>query len=172
MEAWNCKRERSGWGDNGIQSSHVPFIQDNGYIEWSRYHCTSEYKYRKNCEFCPKLHKDPQRMNISSYPRTFSLWRRGGLNILGKDPFVSFFMLKKPYLKVQDLQHNFLDWKWPLSGLFQKIIRFGILGTLHLGLTGWKGFLKTDKFHWLCFYSAILRWTYCLYGKYPAVWNS
>ena len=34
------------------------------------------------------------------------------------------FMLKKPCLKVQKLQHNFLDWKWPPSPL-DIFIRFG-----------------------------------------------
>ena len=37
-------------------------------------------------------------------------------------------MLKKPCLKVQNLQYKFLDWKWPppLLELFRKNIRFGI----------------------------------------------
>ena len=39
----NWRGERWGCGDNGMQSSHLPFIQDNGYIECrSRCHCKSE----------------------------------------------------------------------------------------------------------------------------------
>ena len=43
--------------------------------------------------------------------------------------FVSNFMLKKPCLKVQNLQHKFLNWKWPPPPLelFRKFIRCGIL---------------------------------------------
>ena len=44
-----------------------------------------------------------------------------------KWPFCINFMLKKPCLNVQNLQHKFLDWKWPPPRLelFQKFIRFG-----------------------------------------------
>ena len=39
-----------------------------------------------------------------------------------KPPFCIIFMLKKAYLKVQNLQYKFLDWKWPPPfGTFPKI---------------------------------------------------
>ena len=43
-----------------------------------------------------------------------------------KRPFCIIFMLKKPYLKVQNLQYKFLDWKWPPPpfGTFPKIHPF------------------------------------------------
>ena len=46
------------------------------------------------------------------------------------------FMLKKPCLKVQNLQNKFLDWKWPLPPLelFRKFIYFGSVARPLCGL--------------------------------------
>ena len=68
-------------------------------------------------------------------------------------------MLKKPCLKVQNLQYKFLDWKWPppLLELFRKNIRFGRAIRPLVTEKFWKGASMPIYIGW-CFLD--LNWTF------------
>ena len=86
---------------------------------------------RQNCDKSAYVHMEGLLCIIWSYfpwdACSTTVQRGNWLKTYPKKTLCIILLLKKPCLKVQVLQYEFVDWKWPHAPteLFQKIICFG-----------------------------------------------
>ena len=139
-----CKKE---WGPDSMKYMHMIYCVCQNWDQVPNsgpYRSPWTCKIRRrdpNCEIgtingpmCtrvqrPKAAKTQQRTENKGSPQK-KLGKSGQVDPEPwtlKWPFCIIFMLKKPCLKVQNLQYKFLDWKWPPPPLelFRKFICFG-----------------------------------------------